>query len=111
MHHHIQQQPLGIYYNMAFDALDLLTSIIARVGVTTHQRTLDRLGINDGSTGLRLSFTLLPDGSDQVSSDSFNDAIECPLFEVVVHTLPLREVVRQHAPLTTRLKQIEDGIE
>src|SRR4051794_16114669 len=96
---------------MALNTLDLLTSIISGVAATAHQRTLHRLGIYDGSRRLCLSFTLLPDSSDQLDSDLFNHSIHCPLFEVVVHTLPLREVVRQHAPLTTRFQQIEDGIE
>src|SRR3954449_1681628 len=96
---------------MAFDPLDQLTSIIAGIAATTHQCTLYGLGIDDGSTGLRLSVALLPHASNQLDSDLFNDSIDCPLFKVVVHTLPFRKVVRQHAPLTTCFQQVEDGIE
>src|SRR3954470_16349150 len=91
VHLYLQQQPLGVHYNMALDTLDLFTSVITRVAAAAHQRTLHRLGINDGSTGLWFSFALLPDRSDQPDSDLFNHSCHCPLFEVVVYTLPFRE--------------------
>jgi hypothetical protein len=109
MDHHGQQQPQDIYYNMAFAPGGLLMDIhpsgFAAFG------SFHTLAVDNGGTGLRVASGLLPGSLDEHGVELLPQPAVRPPPEVAVHGLPGREVAGQHAPLTARAGNVENGVE
>jgi len=74
-----------------------------------HFRHLDRLGVKDGGGGRVPS--LDPDLLTEAVANAFPDPAEVQAAAVDLHSVPVRETVRQGAPLIARLIQIEKHVE
>ena len=122
-HQHRQQETLRIGQNELFAPLDFLARVIPD-RLAANARRLHALGIDYRSAGepfsplLLLALLLaLPSQAPlagrfyQNSVDLLPQASLAPFVEIMVHTLPLRKIVRQAPPRTTLLDHIKYGIE
>lgn len=70
----------------------------------------DALAIQNGGRRTSLAPALLPQQSTQIKVEHFKGAVIAPPAELVVDSLPGRQVVRQVSPGTAVSKLIEQGI-
>src|SRR3989304_243522 len=94
---------------MPLASFDLFALVIARF--PTCLGRLDALGIDD-----RRRWTRVASGSDpHLVTQRVVDALPCPVItpdaEIVIDRLPVREVVRECAPLDAVAHDIDDGID
>src|SRR5262245_65653193 len=94
---------------MALAPLGLLVDIHA--ARLAPFRSLDTLAVDDGGAGLRMAPDLLPSHLDRHGVEALPQPALRPAPEVAVHRLPGRKVAGQHAPLTARAGNVENGIE
>src|SRR5215212_1467240 len=107
-HNHHDQQAQRIYQDMPFAAFDLFASIIA--ASLTLLSGLHTLAINHRCTWSRIAPQAGANLHPQSGVDSFNRTISQPLIKVVGDVLPVRQIMRQHAPLATSTVQVHDRI-
>src|ERR1051325_9080077 len=74
-------------------------------------RGLDALTINNGGAGWGVASRLWPSGPHQHGIQPLPQPTARPVPEVAIHRGPGRILAGQHAPLTTRTSDIENGIE
>src|SRR5918998_728810 len=103
-----EHQTLRIYEQVALSALYLLTAIVS--SHSSHTGGLHRLAIHYASAGLRFSFHADTKAFAQGGMQPFPGTVAAPSSEVMVDSLPGREVVRQQAPGTATTEQVEDGV-
>ena len=95
---------------MSFSACNLLSSV--KTAIRASFRGLDRLAIHNGGTGLWLF--LVPLSSyfhTQGLVQSLPETFLSPQTEVMIDSLPGRQVARKHAPGTATLQDIENAIQ
>src|SRR6266478_5666454 len=95
---------------MAFASLDLLAVVKASF-CSTHLRGLHRLTIQTPRRRMFVPFLAFSDAGAYriMHADPHTGAF--PGSEVMIDTLPLGEIDRQHAPLDAPFRHIKDGIE
>src|SRR5919112_5185596 len=105
-----EHQTLRVYQQMALSSFDLLGPVVAAL-LAAHACCLDRLAVNYRCTGLRVPLEAHPNALAQGRVHPFPGAIYAPSPEVTVDGLPGREVVRQQAPGTAAMHDVEDGVD
>jgi hypothetical protein len=105
-----EHQTLRVDQQVAFSAFDLLGSIVSSL-LSAHSGRFERLTVDDGCAGLRVSLEANPHSLAQGGVHPFPCSIQTPEAEVVVDGLPGWEVVGQESPGTAAAHNIEDGVE
>jgi hypothetical protein len=95
-----ENQPEHVDEDVPLSAVDLLAGILA--ARSAHLRCFYGLAVKNCSCRIFVSPLSLPNMTAKHIVDSLPRSVLLPLAKVAVDQLPLRKVVRQHAPLTTR---------
>src|SRR6266849_6317205 len=95
---------------MAFASLDFL-AVVKPSFCSAYLRGLDRLTIQTSRRGMFVPLLFFSDARTECIVDSDPHPLELPGSQVMIDTLPLREIGWQHAPLDPTFGHIKDGIE
>src|SRR5215212_1677521 len=95
---------------MALATIDLLARVIAALQSPDFGR-LDALRVNNPSRWSRTATGLLPDFGAELVVDGFPSAVQPPQAEVMIDSLPLREILGQQIPADAAADQIKDGVQ
>src|SRR5215213_11183887 len=106
----LEHQALGVHQEVPFSTFHLLGGVEAAL-VASHPGGLDRLGVHYACAGLGIPARPAPHAFAQRGVQALPRAVDAPSPEPVVDGLPRRELAGQHAPRTTALQDVEDGIE
>ena len=108
MHHHGEQEPLGIHQNMALASSQFLGPI--KPAHPASQR-VDRLTVNYGLAGGGISADMQPRQFAQLRMDTCPGAIETPLSEMPIDRLPRALLTGQIAPGAATPQDIKDAFD
>jgi hypothetical protein len=103
------EQSLHINCDMSFSALDLFEGVEAADSTCSRRR--NRLAVYDQRTWFSMPPSSAPSRPTRDAQDAPDASFLAPPPEVVVGRLPRSEPAGQHAPLRSRLNDIQDGIQ
>jgi hypothetical protein len=109
VHSRSQHEPLAIYENVAFAAIDAFGAIVAADAANPGRP--DRLTVDDASGRLRVTPNTSTELFAQHLVDMLPGAVYTPEPKVVVGGLPGWELVRQQPPGTATSDDVEDGVQ
>ena len=107
--HHLEKQADGIDQDMPLASIDLLARVVTPL--VAGFGTLYALAVDDSSAGLGLASLYQAKLLPQMSVYLLPQTVVLPQPEVMVDGAPGRKVLRQIAPLTAGLDDIEDPVE
>jgi hypothetical protein len=109
VHFRSQHEPLAIYENVAFAAIDAFGAIVAADAANPGRP--DRLTVDDARARLRVTPNTRTELFAQHLVDMLPGAVYTPEPKVVVRGLPGWELVRQQPPGTATSDDVEDGVQ
>jgi hypothetical protein len=106
----LEDKTLSVHQDVALSAANLFAAVVTS-RLSAHPGSLCGLRVDYPGTGLGVS----SEASSQALVDClvhlFPGAVETPSSEVVVDSLPRREVTGQKPPLAAALQDIENGVQ
>jgi hypothetical protein len=103
------QQTASIGHNVAFTPFDLLGRIVTPRPAALGG--LGRLTVDDPRRRARFAARRFTRLQQQLKIDLLKQAVVSPVVEIALHGGKRRKVLRQHPPLTTGPRDIQDRIE
>jgi hypothetical protein len=103
-----QHQAKAVYRQVSLPPVQFLAAVKSTVFLRTMR--VCRLTVYAGRCPLRW-LVLLAHQLVQAIVDSRQRAVLIPLVEIVEHRLPTRKIMRQHPPLTTAPRDVENSID
>lgn len=110
MHHNCQKQPQRIDNYMALPASHFFVRIStsARAALALG---IDRLGIDDRRTGTGIAPFGHASGPSNPVAESLKVVQPSPFSEIVVDSLPGRNLVGEHSPLAAAFHQVKHSVD
>ena len=109
VHFRSQHEPLAIYENVAFAAIDAFGAIVAAYAADPGRPY--RLTVDDASARLRVASNTRAELLAQHLVDMLPRSVHTPQAKVVIGGLPGWELVRQQPPRAATSNDVEDGVQ